>query len=93
MPAEIRIVAERRSGMDGWSVYDGQDWFAHATSRTDTLRYASDLLHEGQGPLIGIAKGDRCPKCACYPPESGIACPDPPCALTSRAKQEPEAGA
>jgi hypothetical protein len=50
MIAEIRIVAEKRSGMEGWSVYDGQDWFAHATSRTDALHYASDLLHEGQGP-------------------------------------------
>lgn len=46
---EVRIIAEQRGG-GGWSVYDGEEWFAHSTSIAGALRYASDLLH---GPGVG----------------------------------------
>ena len=46
---EVRIVWESRGG-DGWSVYDGKEWFAHSTSIIGALHYASDLLH---GPGVG----------------------------------------
>lgn len=47
---EVRIVREQYGGVDGWSIYDGQEWFAHTTMIAGALRYASDLLH---GPGVG----------------------------------------
>lgn len=46
---EVRIVVEDRGG-PGWSVYDGDEWFAHSSTIADALHYASDLLH---GPGVG----------------------------------------
>lgn len=47
--SRVLIVAEDRGG-PGWSVYDAQEWFAHSSTITGALKYASDLLH---GPGVG----------------------------------------
>lgn len=52
---EVRIVVERRSGLEGWSVFDGDEWFAHATTISGALGYATDLLYgPGAGPRAAV---------------------------------------